>query len=263
MRFIWIGTIAWVMLYIPLSYAVVWDPMTEQEVRLLPIYCQVKYREQHGDATARSQGFALMGPQYGNVHHYCGGLNYLNRYYQHGGGRAAASYLSFAIDEFTYNVDHPHHPSPIEADIFFQRGLAYSLARKDAEAINDLQRALTLNPQSVRTYIKLADLFANMKVRNKALDVITDGLRQIPDSKALKRRYDELGGKQPYPEAIVAAPAPQQTEPQEKPTVPVTIHEPSEPTAAKQAGDAAAGEQGDTSTPSGDSKNPWCRFCAN
>ena len=106
MRSIWIGTIAWVMLYIPLSYAVVWDPLTAHEVRQLPTYCQVKYREQHGDAAARSQGMALMGPQYANVHHYCDGLNYLNRYYRHIGGQDAASYLSFAINEFTYMVDH-------------------------------------------------------------------------------------------------------------------------------------------------------------
>jgi tetratricopeptide (TPR) repeat protein len=262
MRFIWIATIFWIMLYIPVSYAVVWDPLTALEVRQLPDYCQVKYREMHGDTTARSQGFSLMGPQYANVHHYCDGLNYLNRYYRHIGGQDAASYLSFAINEFTYMADHIIQPSSIEAEIFFQRALAYSLARNDSEAIIDLQRALTLNPQSVRTYIKLADLFSNMKARNKALDVITDGLRQIPDSKVLKRRYDELGGKQPYPEAVAAAPAPQQTESEEKPTVPATIHEPSEPTAAKQAGDAAAGEQGDA-TPSSDSKNPWCRFCAN
>lgn len=262
MRFIWIGTIAWVMLYIPLSYAVVWDPLTELEARQLPIYCQVKYREMHGDAAARSQGMGLIGPQYANVHHYCEGLNYLNRYYRRSGGQDAASYVSFAIGEFTYMVDHLIQPSSIEAEIFFQRGLAYSLARKDSEAIIDLQRALTLNPQSVRTYITLADLFSNMKARNKALDVVTEGLRQIPDSKALKRRYDELGGVQPYPEATVAAPTPLQTEPHEKPTIPVTIHEPPEvSTAVKDAGPRAAGQQGATTTPSGNSKNPWCRFC--
>ena len=261
MRVIWIGIIAWLMLCIPMSYAIDWSEPNALEIKLLPNFCTVKYREHHGDRAALSEGRALMGPQFDNVHHYCNGLNYLNRYYR-SEGHDAATYLGFAINEFTYMVDHPKPNSPIRAQIFLQRGIAYSLARQNAEAIIDLQRALTLNPQSVRTYLTLAGVFSNINDRNKALNVITDGLRQIPDSKALKRRYDELGGKQPYPEAVVAAPAPQQTEPQEKPTVPVTIHEQSEiPTATKEAEPGAVGEQGATTTPSGDSKNPWCRFC--
>jgi len=82
----------------------VWSQMTEIEVKQLPNYCMVKYREQQGDAGARGEGMALMGPQYSNVHHYCGGLNYLNRYYRNMGRRDAGSYLAFAISEFNYMV---------------------------------------------------------------------------------------------------------------------------------------------------------------
>jgi len=262
MRIVWIGIIAWLMLCIPMSYAVEWSEPNALEIKLLPNFCTVKYREHHGDGAALSEGRALMGPQFDNVHHYCNGLNFLNHYYR-SQGHDAATYLSLAINEFTYMVDHPKPNSPIGAQILLQRGIAYSIAKRYPEAINDLQRAVTLNPKLTQTYITLADNFEKIKARDKALEVVSEGLRQIPDSKVLKRRYDELGGKQPYPEAVVAAPVSQQTEPQEEPTVPVRIHEPSEtPTAVNEAGPGAEGQQEGTTMPSGTSKNPWCRFCA-
>ena len=254
MRAVRIGIIAWLMLCIPMSYAVEWSEPNAQEVRLLPYFCMVKYREHHGDPGALHEGWNLMGRQFNNVHHYCNGLNFINRYYQ-SMGLDAASNLSLAINEFNYMVDHPVPNSPIRAQIYLQRGIAYSIAKRYAEAINDLQRAVILNPKLSQTYITLADNFEKIKARDKALEVVSEGLRQIPESKALKRRYDELGGKQPYPVAVVVAPTPQQTEPQDKSTSPVATQNPSEESTAAQQGSPPA-------APSGTSKNRYCRFCA-
>ena len=254
MRIVRIGLIAWLMLCIPMSYAVEWHEPNAAEVMLLPAYCMVKYREHHGERGALAEGRALMGPQFNNVHHYCNGLNFMNHYYR-SIGDDAASYLSLAINEFTYMVDHPYPNSPIAAQILLQRGIAYSIAERYAESINDLQRSVTLNPKLSQTYITLADNFEKIKARDKALEVVSEGLRQIPESKTLKRRYDELGGKQPYPVAVVVAPTPQQTEPQDKSTSPVATQNPSEESTAAQQGSPPA-------APSGTSKNRYCRFCA-
>lgn len=259
-----IGIIAWLILCIPVAYAVEWSEPNAQEVKRLPDFCMVKYREHHGEPGALREGRDLMGPQFNNVHHYCNGLNFINRYYRQLGGQDAGSILSLAINEFTYMVDHPTPESPIRAEIFLQRGIAYSLARQYPEAANDLQRALTLNPKLVRAYSTLADNFEKIKARDKALEIVTEGLHQIPDSKALKRRYDELGGKQPYPEAaaIAPSPAPQQAEPQERPGNPATDQEPSGETSSfKEVQPEAAAQSGVSTTPPSDSKGPWCRFC--
>jgi tetratricopeptide (TPR) repeat protein len=258
--------IAWVMLYIPLSHALDYSPMTAQEVKMLPDYfCMMKYRADHGERDLLNKGRALMGPQFENVHHYCYGLNDINRYYLHLGEADAASYLHLAVNEFTYMVDHPKPNSTIRANIFLQRGIAYSLWRRYSEAAIDLQQAITLNPKLVQAYIRLADNYANINDRDNALSMVSEGLRHIPESKALKRRYDELGGKQPYPEALVATPTPQPTESQEKPTAPVTAQAASEKTAAVKESEPGAAQQqktGTTTPPSGTSKNRYCRFCA-
>lgn len=262
MQMIWRGILAWVMLGIPVANAEVWSPMTELEVKQLPNYCMVKYREQQGDPGARGggEGIALLGIQYNNVHHYCGGLNYLNRYYRNMGRRDAGSYLAFAISEFNYMVDHMAPQSPIGAEIFLNRGIAYSLAKNDAKAMSDLQRALSLDPTLARAYITIADQYTKNKNRTKALDVVTEGLRHISDNKALKRRYDELGGKKPYPEPVVAtsAIAPVVPETHEKAEASAITHQ---ETAVSEASPKAVELQKTDVTPIGSPKNPYCRFC--
>jgi tetratricopeptide (TPR) repeat protein len=264
MKLLWRGILAWAMLGVPVANANVWSPMTDLEVKQLPNYCMVKYREQRGDTGARGEGMALLGPQYSNVHHYCGGLNYLNRYYKNMGRRDAGSYLAFAINEFTYMVDHMVPQSPIGAEIFLNRGIAYSLAKNDAKAMGDLQRALSLDPKLARAYISIADQYAKQKNNKKALDVVTEGLRHVPDNRALKRRYGELGGKQPYPEPAVANQplVPAETKSQAKAEASTATQQAGAPEAvADEASPKAAEAQRAAPPQIGSPNNPYCRFC--
>ena len=256
--------LAWVLFGMPVANANVWAPMTEREVKQLPNYCMVKYREQQGDTGARREGMAILGSQYSNVHHYCSGLNYLNRYYRHMSQRDAGSYLSFAITEFNYMVEHMHPQSSIAAEIFLNRGLAYSHAKNDAKAMSDLQQALNLDPKFARAYITIADRYAKLKNRVKALEVVTEGLRHAPDNRALKRRYDEMGGKKPYPEPLVTtAPiAPAVADPHEKLEGSAAIQQSAKPEVMiNEAGPNAAEQNGSGATPIGSPTNPYCRFC--
>lgn len=256
--------LGWVLFGAPVANANVWAPMTEQEVKQLPGYCMVKYREQNGDAGARSEGMALIGSQYSNVHHFCGGLNYLNRYYRYMGRRDAGSYLAFAINEFNYMVEHMYPQSAIGAEIFLNRGLAYSLSKNDAKAISDLQQALKLDPKLVRAYITMADQYTKLKNRGKALEVVAEGLRYVPDNRALKRRYDELGGKKPYPEPLVASVpiAPVVTAPHLKAEEPAVLQQSAKPGAVIDEGGPGSVEKNGSATPAiGSPTNPYCRFC--
>jgi hypothetical protein len=47
-----------------------------------------------------------------------------------------------------------------------------------------------------------ADLHVTTNSPARALETVTEGLCHVPDSKALQRRYLELGGKKPFPEPI-------------------------------------------------------------
>jgi hypothetical protein len=96
--------------------------------------------------------------------------------------------------------------------------------------------------------------YSEKGVKGKALNVIEEGLRHSPDSKALLRRFKALGGKIPPP-PIVAAPQSN------------VAKEPSK--AAVEPQQSAGQANGEKQAPAdaveppkiGSPKNPYCRFC--
>lgn len=259
---------------------------TDAELKRLPPFCTWKLR---GGAAEYQQGTALLGEQFKNSHHYCAGLNFVNRYYRSPASAEGKSMLHFAINEFTYMVDHLVANSSMAGESHLERGVAFALSKRDAEAARDFQQAVIHNPRLAKAYLGWADFLADRKRRAEALKVVTEGLRHVPDSRPLQRRYESLGGKLPYPEPVVAV-APLKGGPTESrkeegqpspQAVPATIPDPSTPaTRATQAPPPAPSEntssycrfcpepsvpatrapQEPTPAPS-ENKRPYCRFC--
>lgn len=126
-------------------------------------------------------------------------------------------------------------------------------------------KAINGNNKLARAYVGMADFFIKANDKKQALEIITKGVINNPDSKALKRMYKELGGAMPYP-----APAEPIAEmPGKKPdevvaNVPATVAEPphaQDKVEKKEATQATANvsveERGEIGSPT----NPWCRFC--
>lgn len=138
------------------------------------------------------------------------------------------------------------------------RGIALTMMQKPGEAIGNLLKAIEMNPKLTRAYLSLSEIYEKQKSNNKALDIVTEGLRHNPDTKSMQRRYTKLGGKLPYPapiEPVVVetpnvapptsvAPAPASTEP--KPDMPV---------------EASPADESLAQPKIGSPKNPYCRFC--
>lgn len=260
-------------LYSTIAGAVPWDKPTDVEVAVLPPYCLAKFR-----GVAVKQWEDALGSIYMHVHHYCGALVYVNRYYKSSNIQDRRFYLQEVISNLGYMVTHAEQSSALMPEIYLQRGITYSLLKKPSEALADLQKAIDLNPKLMRAYLVLADLYEELKLRDKALATVTEGLRHAPLSKPLQRRYGELGGKQPFPEPYSA--------PETKPeAAEVPVAKPSDealsPKAirAKREGDAqdsgissgasAATTPAATPEPTvnveppkiGSPTNPYCRFC--
>ncbi len=242
-------------------------PPTDVELTRLPSFCTVKMREQRGDRDALQMGVSMIGSQFQNAHHYCFGLNFLNRYYSASFGPKAKSNLASAKNELDYMVNHLYKDSSLAGESYLYRGIVNSLMKNDTEALADLQQAVSRSPRLTRAHLALADHYSERKQRAKALEAVTEGLRHAPDSKGLKLRYQELGGKLPYPEPIAAQPEPEKKEdkPTEKPAVADAAA--GAPTPQAQAGSApvqaatADKSVGKETLPARPSKNPWCRFC--
>jgi tetratricopeptide (TPR) repeat protein len=138
----------------------------------------------------------------------------------------------------------------------FNRGKALRLLGRSPEAVSDWSKARTLDPEYVPSYIALADYYAEIKQQGKALEMVSEGLRYVPASKGLQRRYQELGGKPPFPE------------PYERP-VEKNVAAETKTTTDTAAADKTTPDTRETVTPKpaetkpaiGMPGNPYCRFC--
>lgn len=243
---------------------------TEQEYATLPPYCKEKLQNKNlAEINRWSDSFGVN--TWLHMHHYCIGLNDINRYYRASNEQQKKGFLSSAIGEFGYMVGHLPPGSVLLADAYQNRGRVFLLQGQEASGVKDLHKALELNPKIARTYLILADQFERGAGKDKALQIVTEGLRHVPASKGLQRRYQELGGKLPFPEPY-EKPAEQnavaKTMPAEEPKAEAKPEAaPPSGEATNQAADGANLKAPTGPTPQidppkiGSPKNPYCRFC--
>lgn len=250
-----VWTLLGMLLTIP-SATAAWAP-DQAEMAALPPFCAARFNE---GSEAFNSWRSTMGGDFIHVHHYCAGLNFLNR------ARGMSSsktrdILGATVREFDYVLSHAAPEFYLRAEILMNRGVALSMLKRNGEAVGNLLKAIELDPKQPRAYMTLTDLYATQKNRTKALETVTEGLRHNPDTRSLQRRYTELGGKLPYPESLVkpSVPAPvadtappsalPSTVPKEPPLSNVTTPEDGAPPSVSAP------------PPIGSPTNPWCRFC--
>lgn len=231
---------------------------TPAEMPRLPDYCQAKFNLQRGSPEWNAWRDRL-GESFNDIHHYCAGLNYVNRYWGARSKRDKNFYLERALAGMDYLVKSHKPDFPLRAEMYSNRGEVYKLMGRPGEAVKDLNQAIASDPRMVRPYLQLADIHAKGKSASRALETVSEGLRHVPDSTALQRRYLELGGKKPFPDPAVAK-APEPPVQQDAPA-------PSEAARAEAVTPAAAAvvTEGapsiDAAPTIGTPKNPYCRFC--
>lgn len=219
----------------------------------LPYWCDEKAREATG-WTSTLQG---------GMYHYCGGLRHLNNSYKATSPQRQGYALEKAIGEFNYMIaNNPGSRDPLLGDVYLNRAVALRLGHKEAQAMGDLHKAIELNPKLAQAYTELASIYVRLKQDAKALQLVSDGLRHVPDSKSLQRRYTALGGKLPYPAPIQppaeqAKPGAQAEPPPGKPETPRDAGPEKTPAPMTPAPVAPS----EPSAPIGSKSNPWCRFC--
>jgi len=225
------------------------------EMQALPPYCAVKFNSKM-DSPEYKAWWSQLGPNFNDIHHYCAGLNFLNRYYR-ASPFEKSGMLQGAKRNFEYMIKAASPEFPLRADIYLQHGITMNLMGQSGLAIKDLQQAIEINPKLAKAYLELISLYKNNKQSKQAMDAAIAGLKQIPDSKALQRNYLELGGKQPFPKPVAAVVEPPAAkvapvEVEAKPAPPVAGEHPAVPTSTD-----AIGAKPEIGAPG----NPYCRFC--
>lgn len=200
-----------------------------------------------------------------DIPHYCDGLRFLDRAYAAMGNKQdMGHYINVAINNFDYALGHTSENNVMRGEVHINKARALKLAGKKGEAMAEFTKALRYNPDSPDVYQALADYHQETGNKPKALEMATEGLKRNPNSKGLKRRYTELGGKLPYPAAADIKAAPDSSTPSAK-TESATISPPAAMSTAVDAPSAVApNEPAKQDDPKiGAPGNPFCRFCPN
>lgn len=229
------------------------------EMARLPPYCQAKFTLPQGSPEWNAWRDRI-GQNFIDLHHYCSGLNFVNRYWSARNPKDRGFYLQNALNNFNYMVRAAKPGFALGAEVYSDRGALLKLMGKPGEAAKDFNQALSINPELVRPYLQLADLQVEGKETRHALETVTKGLRHVPDSKALQRRYLELGGKKPFPDPVASKAAAESALGQMGASAsPEAAAEPVE-AAAVEAKPESGGQKG-ASPAIGTPTNPYCRFC--
>lgn len=195
--------------------------------------------------------------------HYCDGLRFTDRAYSAMGNKQDMKYyLGVAIDNFNYVLGHTKEDDVRRGEVHVGKARALRLMGKGAEAAAEFNKALRYSPDSPDVYQALADHYQETGNKQKALEMATEGLRRNPNSKGLKLRYTELGGKLPFPEAVAKTMPADEPKAEAKPEAALPSGG-----ATNQAADgtnlkAPTGPTPQVEPPKiGSPKNPYCRFC--
>lgn len=229
-----------------------WVP-TDAEMTGLPAYCKVKMKSGPGSPEYKAWETTL-GKDYVHTHHYCAGLNFINRYYRARSPQDKRFNLNNARVNLQYMVEHADPGYSLMPDVYLNLGTVHALTNAHGEAIAHFGKAIELDPRQPRAYGALADYYVKTGQTDKALEIVIAGLRRNPGTRSLQRRYTELGGRLPYPEPIEPTPAIESgAEKRDEPAARAPAAHPGEPSAAP----AEAVVQPGIGSPT----NPYCRFC--
>lgn len=201
-----------------------------------------------------------------SFHHYCFAEVSMLRYYNAVNAKERTAYALSAAGDYGFVVDHPEYRSadwPYLPKMYVKLGDVLLKLARTSDAIMAYTKALNENPEYISAYVALADYMAQSGAKVKALEYLTEGLRRQPESKLLKRRYNSLGGKQPYPEPY-PKPVKDPDSRREHVAAPVAENRGENSNAVVTPAAAQAAEPNAAPVDSavrGTPTNPYCRFC--
>jgi tetratricopeptide (TPR) repeat protein len=261
---------------------------TKEEATMLPEWCRYKIGEEEKKDPARQQMWEskLGHDNWVNFHHYCDQLNFFKRVergaYKDKG--EALNRLDFSIRAMKGSIEGELKPNiPIRAELYYQLGRAMLLQTRltkrggAGEAMGAFLNAINFQPDYAPPYVEIADFYISNGQKDKALDILSKGLKMAPADKMLRRRMAKLGGQlpdlpeqQPSPSGLVDTPVKdkQPTQPKKdelkKPLAEAQssttgITPPKKPIPNQTGSFPAANPE--PAQKLGNSKNPWCRFC--
>lgn len=173
-----------------------------REVALLPHYC--RYTKVFRDMVPGGKNkaeidrwYAVMGPSFNHVHHYCWGLMKTNRALLLARDtKTKRFYLKSSIDEFDYVLRNASPDFVLRPEILTKKGENLIGLGQGVQGVTQLESAIELKRDYWPPYADLSDYYESIGNVAKARELLEAALTFAPDAKPLTRRIAELDAKE-------------------------------------------------------------------
>jgi len=238
------------------------------ELALLPAYCSgtQTIRSISGDPKPIEEYVAIYGQPYTHLHHYCWALNAENNAWRIRDSYLRKSKLTQALGDIQYLLARAGPDFILLPEILNSQARILFTLRRDAEAINALNKAISIKPDYSQAYERLSDYYVDNGNKSQAIAILERGIGNTENASRLIKRLEKLG--KTYPgvpgelrikkdsavEKPIGEPTPEIIDPTAPPQNSPT------PTEIQPKTDA---EQGTATQSTDESRkaNPYCRFC--
>lgn len=248
------------------ALAILPSAIQSNEFAMLPPYCKAKLSDDPADDKLFS---GAIGPDWLHIHHYCFALNFTNRFYKTSNPSEKRHYMQSALGNHDYMLTHATPDFWMRPEIHTEKAKQLRAAKRYAEAIGELARALGIKADYLNAYVVLSDVYMDLNQKSDAIASVEKGLHYGPDNRALQRRFKLLTGREFIPPAVNSAvnvgsdseDARQRPEPKPQSSESTS---PSTKTELPQAEEAKSENASTHTVPSneiGSPTNPYCRFC--
>jgi tetratricopeptide (TPR) repeat protein len=186
---------------------------TQEELQKLPRWCQVNLltlrRTFHNDTQSASdelmkerEGWArTIGEDvFSYMHHYCMGLNVMNRYFDKEAELATApedkkelekKRLAGGLEEFNFVKDYLRQAHNVfYPELLLNEAVIYRELDDVQKAIGSLAEALKVKPDYVAAYLELSRTMKTAGDATEAKKVLDLGLKMTSGSEAIKRALE-------------------------------------------------------------------------
>ena len=165
-------------------------PKADKDFAALPKYCYVRMRGAPAEKAVLDKRFGHK--TYIHLHHYCSGLDYLNKAKMALDMKARDLKLVKAIKQFDYVAERMPSRSVVLPENYYNRGVAMKLLNDIAGSLKSFHRSIELNKKYTRAYSAISDIYVESGNKEDAIRVLEKGLKLSPTSKALNRRLKKL-----------------------------------------------------------------------
>lgn len=165
---------------------------TALELKMLPSACIAKQTE---DPEEVRKWKTVLGEAFVHLHHYCHGLNALNRINRGLGDRDYL--LDAALSDFRYMEHQVAEKNVLIPEVEFNIGYVLYQLNRIKEAITPIQKAIRLKPDYVQAYLLLSYCYDRVGDTAGAAGILRSGLAKAPNSQALQSALARINSAKP------------------------------------------------------------------